>query len=337
MMRELAKFIRANREKPILLILHSQADADTVASAVALSEYFKNAKICTPDELGSAGKRVRDYFKSEVSEFANLRVSPEAIIVLDTNSEAFLAGMRDYVRSFKGGIAVMDHHSIHPDAIRATHFFVENSASSTCELVYELFHELNFPIPRKVAEALLIGIVFDSAEFRGATTRTMEITAYLLKRTKMTLAQFFTFAEPRPAPEGRIAILKALARTDSIRAGNFIIATSEANTHEAAVAEKLVELGADFAFVAQVTRNELRISGRCLPSHVPDYGIDLAAVMDEVGRKTGGTGGGHPAAAGVNSPETGRTKEALSLCVELVKRQLKAAGLRRAEKKLAKG
>ncbi len=328
-MRELARFISENREKPVLLVLHSQADADTVASAIALSEYFTNAKICTPDEIDSEGKRIRNYFKSEIQKFESLSFSPEALIILDTNSEAFLTRMLDYVRNFKGPVVVLDHHSIHPDAIKATHSLIENSASSTCELVYEIFRELNFAISRRTAEALLTGIVFDSAEFRAATTRTIEITAYLLKRTKMTLAQFFALAEPRPKADQRIALLKAFARATSIRAGDFVIATSEASTYEAAIAEELVLLGADFAFVAQETRNELRISARCLPSHVSDYGIDLAAIMDEVGKAIGGTGGGHPAAAGVDSSRAGRTKEALSLCVELVKRQLKAASMKR--------
>jgi nanoRNase/pAp phosphatase (c-di-AMP/oligoRNAs hydrolase) len=201
-------------------------------------------------------------------------------------------------------------------------------------VVYEIFRELNFPITHRTAEALLAGIVYDSAEFRSATTRTIEITAYLLKRTKMTLAQFFDFAEPRAPADKRMAALRSLSRSTAIRLGDFVVATSEANTSEAYAAEKLVQLGADFAFVAQQTHNELRISGRCLTSHVPDYGIDLAKLMDEVGREIGGTGGGHPAAAGVNCPGTGQMKEALSLCVELTKGQLKAAGLKRIEEKL---
>jgi len=333
-MKAFASFISANRDKPVLLLMHSQADADTVASATALAGYFKNAKICTPDVVNSEGKRIAKYFGVEYYPFAKLKFSPTAIIILDTNSEAMLAHMAGYVRSFKGNVAVLDHHSIHSDAIKTTHSFIENSASSTCELVYEIFRELNFPISKHIAEALLTGIIFDSAEFRSATTRTFEITAYLLKRTKMTAAQFFVLAEPRPSPDQRIAVLKSFTRLNASRIGDFVFATSEANTHEAAVAERLVQLGADFAFVAQVTHSELRISARCLPSHVSDYGIDLAALMGEIGKATGGTGGGHPAAAGLNVRQTEGVKEALSLCVEIVKMQLRSAALKNLQKKL---
>lgn len=326
-MRELLGLFERHRNNPVLLVVHSQADVDTIASALALKEYFPKGSVMVPDMLSSSGKRLNARFGGEVAKFGDAKPLPSAIIVLDTNSYRMLAGMADYVRGFKGEIAVIDHHSVHSDEIEAAHTLIENHASSTCEIVYEIFRGLNFPISQRNAELMLMGIAFDCAEFRNATTRTLEVVAYLLKRTKLSLAQVFALVESHGDPSQRIALLKCFTRLNAYRAGDYIFATSVANTHEAVAASKLVELGADYAFVAQETRNELRISARCRPELVDDRGADVAAILADVGRMIGGSGGGHAAAAGANGPRLDLSADALARCVELARAQVRASAL----------
>ena len=330
-MKAIAEFIRASREKPVLLVIHSRADADAVSSAAALSEYFHGSTICVPDSISASGRRISEKFKVGVEKFSELKFHPEIIIVLDTNSYALLPGMQEYIEKLKGKVGVIDHHSPHLDAVKACSVFVDTRASSTSEIIYELFRELNFPISSRVAELMLAGIVADSADLKTATTRTLEVVAYLLKRTPISLAQVFEMTEGIPDANYRIAVLKALSRTRVSRAGDFIFAVSEVSTHEAVSAERLVALGADYAFVAQATHGELRISARCRSSLVSAYGANVAEIMKEVGKLVGGTGGGHPSAAGANGPDVGKLGDALAIAEALARSQIKKAGLARVE------
>lgn len=331
-MKELVEFMRANRERRVMLLLHSQADLDTTGAAAALSEFFKNARIVTPDVITSAAKRLKEHLGLRVESFESMRFKPESIIVLDTNSCGLLAGMCDYVTRFRGDVAVIDHHTIHSDAVKAKHFFVDNTASSTCEIVYELFRELNFPITERAAVAMMLGIYHDSHDFRASTKRTFEVMAYLLRRTRRTPASIFALAQERVPDVGqRMALLKAFQRAVVQRVGNFIIVTSKSETHEAAAAERMVELGADFAFVAQHTHSEVRLSARCNPALVERMGVNLGLMMHEVGKVLGGSGGGHPGAAGANGPRVENVEAALRLCERLAKDALKAAGMKKIE------
>lgn len=325
-MKASVDFLKECKDKPVLLVVHSQADADAVSAAAALADYLTNATICAPDALSSPGKRIRDRFGIKVADFKELAFSPYAVILLDSNSAALFPGIASFISGFKGRTAIIDHHSIHEDALRADVVLIDNRASSTCEIIYELFRELNHPVSARVAEMLLAGIISDSADFLHASTRTFEVVAYLLKRTPLSLAQIKETVEGVPSADYRLAILKALARLRVSRIGEFLIAVSDTNTLEAVSAEKLVSLGADYAFVAQVAPNELRISGRCRPPLVDRCGADVASIMAEVGRMIGGSGGGHPAAAGANGPRTEKLEEALDLACALACKQLEKAG-----------
>ena len=323
--RALADFIKRHRNHNVLLALHSQADVDTLASALALNEYFTKGTICVPDMLGSQAKRINERFNGQVVKFKDAPLGNSAIMVLDSNSYSMLEGMADYVRSFKGEIAVVDHHSIHTDAVAAAHSLIDNSASSTCEMVYSLFKTLNFPISSRCAELLLIGIIHDSADFRNATTHTLEIVTYLLKRTKLALPSLFALAAEQDDAAKRIGVLKAVSRAKVYRAGNFIFASSTASSFEASAASTLISLGADYAFVAQETHHEIRISARCRPELVEERGADVAEIMSSIGRLIGGTGGGHAAAAGANGPRRELLEDALARCVELARGQMRAS------------
>jgi nanoRNase/pAp phosphatase (c-di-AMP/oligoRNAs hydrolase) len=333
-MRAAARFLSENRGKRTLVVAHSQADADAAASALAVASFFREARACVPDILGSPGKRVAAAFGGEFCRFPCAGFEPEAVVVVDTNSLALLPGMKGFFGGFCGPVAVIDHHSRRQDTLEAGTQCIDERASSTCEIVYGIFKELNYPITRSVAETLLAGILADSSDFRSADTRTLETVAYLLKRTPLSLAQLFEVAEGVPDASQRIAVLKALSRSSAVRAGDFIIATSEAASFEGVAAERLVSLGADYAFVAQVTHHQTRISARCRPALVQSVGADVGEIMREAGAFIGGSGGGHPAAAGADGPLFEKAGEALELCVRLARGQLKKSGAEAAQKRV---
>jgi len=329
---EFVDFIKKNRDKKVLLVAHSLADADAIASAVALSTYFEEAIICVPDSMSAPGKRIAERASVKVVKFDVIDPKLDAIIILDTNTYALLPGMEKFISSFTQ-VALIDHHPPHSDSVKADVLRIDEKASSTCEIVYEIFREINFQIEPGIAELLIAGILADSADLKSATTRTLEVATYLLRRTKLKLSQIYEIAHGVPDASQRIAVLKAVSRARVTRAGDFIIATSEASSFEGVAADQLVYLGADYAFVAQVMHDQVRISARCRTSLVYSMRASVAEIMKEVGKAIGGSGGGHAPAAGADGPLVKNVGDALLLAEELAKNQIKDSCLKKTGKK----
>jgi nanoRNase/pAp phosphatase (c-di-AMP/oligoRNAs hydrolase) len=56
----LKETLRSYKDKRVLLTFHSVGDTDSIASALALQKYFKNASIATPDFITSNSRRTLD-------------------------------------------------------------------------------------------------------------------------------------------------------------------------------------------------------------------------------------------------------------------------------------
>ncbi len=72
-----------------------------------------------------------------------------------------------------------------------------------------------------------------------------------------------------------------------------------------------MNLGADVAFVGSEKDREKRISGRVRRG----VDLDLARLLQDVGKKFGGSGGGHAGAAGLVL--TGDVDKALEECIDM--------------------
>jgi hypothetical protein len=93
-----------------------------------------------------------------------------------------------------------------------------------------------------------------------------------------------------------LAILKAFRNIIIYRFGKFVFAVTKAGAHEGEVAWRLVQSGADAAFVA----GEGRISARLSNRFITETDISLEDIFSEAVRILGGSWGGHPAAAGMH-------------------------------------
>ena len=314
-------FLKSLRSKKVLLLLHSLADVDSLGSAVALRGYLKNAIIATPDTITAKSKKLLKFLNARLDLVDKLDF--DAIIILDTSSYHMLSNFSKNVRNFKREIGIIDHHSIHEDSIKAEHLLIDNNSSSTCEITYELLKELNSEIDEKTAVCLLVGIIQDSAYFQNASKKTFKYIVELLEKTKLEYKDILEIISTEFDISERIALLKACQRAEITRVGNFLIAKSTIGSFEAAAAEALISLGADFAFVGSVIKGEARISGRMRNEFAKELKINLATnVMFYAGKILEGSGGGHQAAAGANGPNTKALEEALDECVELTKKIL---------------
>jgi phosphoesterase RecJ-like protein len=99
------------------------------------------------------------------------------VVLVDTNDIHFTGTMANLVLDRVGRIFIFDHHEalVAPGEESCS----ITSASSTCEMVYQVLIKMGAPISEDMAKALLAGIVFDTGSFAWAKTSTETFAAAL--------------------------------------------------------------------------------------------------------------------------------------------------------------
>lgn len=305
-------FLDSLKGKRIAFTFHSQGDVDGVAAAFALKRHFGNALVLPVDRINAQAKRLLDYVGFALDRPSHYN----ALVVLDCN-EKLLLGSFAKERIY----GVIDHHLPHAGAPDAQHRFVDPSYSSACEIVYEYLrsHGAKESLDHRVAFLLACGIITDSAYFRNASGRTFKYMAELVEHAQMDYRDILDMVDVEAPLSTRMDVLKACQKARIANAGDYVVAVSECGAHEAAVAEALLEIGADVSFVGCAGR-DARISARC--RHPVAARLRLTEIMGQAGRALGGNGGGHPCAAGADGPRTHKLNEALELCAKLASERL---------------
>lgn len=319
-MQSMLNFLESVREKDVIILIHSLPDLDAVGSSTALSSLFKKSKVVAPDPPTAKARKLLGLVKGEVAVGGEL--NGEVLLVLDTNSYDMLGELAESVRNFHGAKAVIDHHSIHPDSIEAEHLLIDNTYSSTSELVYEMLKLMKREVSERDAAALVCGMMDDSANFRNATRRTFVYVAELLGKTKVEYSELLRVVEADIDASQKIALLTACQRAELVRVGDYIIVKSVVGSYEAKAAEGLLNIGADVSFVGCKGRREARISARMKGYMQTRFGISLSQVMERVGKTLNGSGGGHACAAGANGPKLDAFEDAMDECVKAVRELL---------------
>ncbi|VVB65894.1 manganese-dependent inorganic pyrophosphatase [Candidatus Gugararchaeum adminiculabundum] len=310
---EAKKFLRDSRSRRILITFHSLGDADAVGAAFALKSVLPNSIILKQDHITREARNMIEHLGLKLD---SILPAPryDGIIVIDTASRTLLPAIGSQQISL-----VIDHHSKHLDAVKPKIKLIDDTASSSCEIVYELIKPVKKP---EVAVCLLAGIIADSFFFRSANQRTFQAVSELLpvaEKAKLDYHGILSLIDLRPDFSQRIALLKAAQRVQFEKVGQYLIAFSSIGSNEAAAANSLVDLGADVAFVSCVGK-DLRISGRMRQGM--EHMLNLAEIMHQASRKFGGSGGGHPPAAGLTTNNVSKEKEALEFCVKSAMQKL---------------
>jgi len=169
----------------ILITSHYSGDGDAVGSQLAMFNYLKQL-----------GKNVEIYDEGEISfqykflpGFSNIKDISEATgenkfdlaIVLDSSNLDRIGKVKELLDS-QTKIINIDHH---PDD---DHFgdlnLVVQSASSTAEILTQMFFDIGFEIDKDTATVLYAAILTDTGRFRYESTgrRTMELAGLLIER-----------------------------------------------------------------------------------------------------------------------------------------------------------
>jgi nanoRNase/pAp phosphatase (c-di-AMP/oligoRNAs hydrolase) len=314
---------RAN--EPIALILHQSADPDAVGSAAALS-ILLNAKAgidCTlfAESLNRSAKNIVEAFNLVIAPPEQL-ADYHTVILVDLNNMDQIGTLIEHFPKDECLVFCIDHHVFHHKLSQIADFVLhDDTVRSTAELVLKVWLDSGVAMPPDVANLLACAVLYDSRHFGNALTTTFEHFIILLKNGADYMYVRNLLHAPLDKSE-RIARLKATRRTVVYDEFNLLIAVTKIGSYEASVCRALISVGADIAIVCAMKKDEVRLSARCKPRIETDYGLDLAKhVMEPLGEIIGGSGGGHPTAAGANGRAD--SEHALGLAVQLLRKQLK--------------
>jgi len=168
-----------NKSKNILLTTHTRPDGDACGSLVAIF-----------DSLTALGKNVKLILLSEVPEWYEFLftekvpilgedVSSEQlkkgqfaehdlVMIIDTNSYSQLPQFDQYLKQNDKPVLVIDHH-VTNDGLGDIEL-IDNTAAATGLIVLDLLKYANWPITKKIAQALFVAVATDTGWFQFSNT-----------------------------------------------------------------------------------------------------------------------------------------------------------------------
>lgn len=185
-----------NESKNIYIIGHKDTDADSLGACLAMYRITQalkmKAKIIVDEDTldittTNIYKSINDGYLNTKEMFissdgACKEIDDESLlIIVDCQYQSLLMNERVYKKANK--IAIIDHHRRNPDAIADfKYLYIQPSASSTVELVVEMFDYIKGEIDISPNEAtwMLMGIFVDTNNFIYRTSdRTFSVLAKL--------------------------------------------------------------------------------------------------------------------------------------------------------------
>jgi bifunctional oligoribonuclease and PAP phosphatase NrnA len=310
----------------VLLLCHHNADPDAICSAYAFQSLLTKCRPNMTVEIGTGQgiSRLSKHILKRIPITVKLHPdvkNADAIVLLDTNTIQQLGQLAEHITKTAAPIIVIDHHAAHPQTEQIAKICITNEeASSTCEMVYSFYKQLNIKPGLNEAKALFLGITFDTRHFVLANSSTFKTISELSDIGVNPQEELSSLALPMDFSE-RVARMKACRRAKLIKIENWIIALSHVSAYQASAARALVDLGAHMAAVAGQKNEKIEISLRCTRDFNQATGIHLGRdIAKPLGEYLRGMGGGHATAAGVNGE--GYIEKGLKRCLRLVKEQL---------------
>lgn len=306
----------------VVIMPHKNADMDAIGSAIGVVKLVRMRGKTAYIALNSVNMSIRNIMarlKEEESlngvvrteaELSSLIDDKTLLIVVDHHKKS-ISEAPDLVDQIRDRV-VIDHHRRSGEFIESTELvFLEPYASSTCELVTELFTYMtdNVVLSKFEAEALLAGITVDTKNFTVQTgVRTFEAASMLRRFGADPESVKKYFKEDYMVIKNRADIVRQseIFMDDTIigiledKVDNSILIAAQA-------ADEMLSInGMKASFVAvKISNNETHVSARSLGE------ISVQLIMEKLG------GGGH-----LNQAAT-RIDLSVDLAVEELKRKIK--------------
>ncbi len=183
--RELKKIL--DNGDSFLLIAHEEPDGDAIGAMISFGKYLK-----------SIGKKADMVSKDTVPHFFSFLINGETIasdflsgdydaIILIDNGDLKRTGFAERITKAKkkGKLIINIDHHIQNDIWKIADLNIaKTNYSSSCEIIYEIFKEFDYPIDSGTATSLLAGIYYDTGGFQHSNTtkNVLQITSKLLQQ-----------------------------------------------------------------------------------------------------------------------------------------------------------
>lgn len=315
---EILSFFNQRRVKSVLVCCHRNADPDALGSAYGLKVLIRES--CPEierveivvDGINEASKRVIGAYP-EIGFEHEVADEPSAFFLVDVSNIWHIGKLAESVSKSSKPVLIVDHHvSQASSRLKPEIGFIDEQASSTCEMVCSLYESVGKTPSKSVATILLIGIAYDSRRFSIVGRNAFRAAAFLIDSGADYQRALSVLRHPLDRPE-KIARLKAAQRCKIVKINGWVIGLSEVGSFGASACRGLIDLGVDVAIVSSDKKKLKKVSARSTNGFYKDTGVDLAKVMEKVGIELGASGGGHPTAATVSGIDNTNKAEILVL------------------------
>ena len=178
------------RNPKLILSAHETPDADAIGSEYALCKALQQlghtVRVLNSDPappkftyMDTTGEITRLTDESQLPD----DLDDYSFVLLDVNDTGNIGLVADLVLPRMKEMMIIDHHESEED-IPAGSNCISKSASSTCEILHQLFAVMGVEITPDMAEAMYMGIVFDTGCFiyPKTTALTFDVARDLVAR-----------------------------------------------------------------------------------------------------------------------------------------------------------
>ena len=159
-----------NSHDKIILTAHETPDGDAIGSEIAaylaLKAFGKTVRIINADPMA---EKYRFLDVDDAIELFNddLNLPDDihewALMILDTNDINNIGIVKDQILTRVNNFFIYDHHEGGESVTTSNH--IESEASSTCEMLFELFETMELDMSYDFLVAIYLGIVYDTGSF----------------------------------------------------------------------------------------------------------------------------------------------------------------------------
>ncbi len=286
------QIIQSNK---VLIFTHVAPDGDTIGSAIglqrALEKAGKKVKVVCSD-LVPQNLLYMDKVKEIAKPQNYLAKDFDLAIAVDVSDQLRLGESEELFFAIDQNIQI-DHHGTNPHYAKLN--FVDESASATGIIMFDLIETLNISLDKEISTALYTGLTIDTGNFSfdNTTAETLEVASKLVSYgVEVNKINRLLFREKSVEQTKILAkALSSLTYYENHQIAGMCLTKEELKNILPEETDGIVNYGIDItgvkmAFFGKETENGIKFS---LRSIVPYDVAKIAGLFH---------GGGHPLAAG---------------------------------------
>lgn len=328
-MQELCGMLESSRGKRVAITFHTIGDRDAVGSAVALSSYFTNATVVTPDFITTNARHMLSVLGLSGKVSGKLPEGTELVIVCYANNVFALSSFGRRITDAGTAMLFIDHHLPHAGDEVPGSMFNDESYNSTASIVCDALQRLKSGMTKETAALLLNGIMADSADLQNSSPLTFRQIAGLLETAGITFSYVLQHFKADVPMANRYGVIRDVFAANVETVGRYLLIYGRASEHANVVADAALRLDCDASVFWTASQSEASLSARLRAPLDKEMGLHLGTVMESVGTMLGGEGGGHACAAGAYGPAREKAEEAgMSAVRQIKERMLSSSGRR---------